>query len=302
MKRDQTVRVEPQAVSRAPHGMKLYPYDGHMLPMGEVCALTGLTRSGVATRMREGIPLEAVRQDERSLRYEFRGAMRTARFIARELGVHQRDVRRRIASGRPLDAPPQAGEERLDASRHNLRKDPIRFGGSNIFDDSKSFEQDKRAQLVRRYFANQEPVHTDAELRAEFPDLALSDAACEKIRDWLRSEMFSARKIGGREQLELVADMFDLSRERIRQVEESAIRSFRVACVELGVRDDLLTGLRAVQEARDRAKPSHWDQAEENSPGYLDLPPEFNRNRTREKALAKRRQAATIRRRKGEAA
>lgn len=270
--------------------MKLYPYLDKMLPLPEVRRLTGLSRGGIECRLADGIPLDAPKLKARYDRYFVGNKWRTVRDVARFVGVHQACIRERIRLGEPIDEPMKPGERPYETD--NKKPSDVGLKLPNITDDNLTFDQDKRAQLVRRYFANKAPIHTDEEIRAEFADFLpqlgiseLSDLAVSRIREWLREEMFCHRKVGEGEQLELIGDIMGLSREAIRLDEMSG----RKAALQWYRRQGMESEMRAELRERDSERNiSYADFADLMSPGSFDAEYSGKPERHNEHTLSKR--------------
>lgn len=251
--------------------------------MPELERRTGLSPGGIRCRIEDGIPLDAPFLSTRRSRVNWRGKRWRVRDIARSIGVHPRVIRERLASGVALDAPPGPGEE---WHGRPLKRAPKSDAEENITDDALPFDQDKCAQLVRRYFANQMLVHTDEDIRAEFSDIAeLSDAAVALIREWLHEEMFTARKGGDGEQLEMIGAVLGVSRERIRQDEMRALERARQYFVRTGEADDLVSELRERDSAGDT---TYAAMADLMSAGTFEAETRRPKDRSNQHSLAKR--------------
>jgi hypothetical protein len=253
-------------------------FRGNMLTMREISELTGLGRKLLEKRVQKGIPLELPKMGRTPLYIPFRGKMLRPGEIAPIIGVSRQAITRRHQRGEVVDCPPHPGEEHVPRG-HSRTRD---FAGS-VFNNARPYIFDERARHAMRYFRSCQPVTTDAELRAEAarwleeecgmpPGTRISDEGVAWLREELRQELFVHRNSGG-ETLEMLGDVEGVCRERIRQLEIDAMRSFRLNALRLGMASEI------VGELRDRATMSRESWAEKmdkQAPGFFDSAPRGN--------------------------
>lgn len=263
-----TSKATPHGVGgRAPNK---YRFRGEMMTIRQIATITGLNCKTVQKRIEKGIPCDRTLRKTPPLYIELRGQRLRPREIAAMAGVTVACVHRRHMRGEAVDAPPGPGEAYTPRGQ-----DRGRVAHSSVFNDERPYIFDLRARHVMRYFQRAQPISTDDDIRTNptvaawveelaGPGARLSDAGVAWLRNELRNELFVMRNLGPGETLEMLGDMEGVCRERVRQIEQTAMRSFRAQAIRLGVAAEVIRELRE----RDSLRRATWAETiEMEAPG-----------------------------------
>lgn len=245
-----------------------YKFGSEWLTKAEIIRRTGMSVRTLNKRIEKGIDLAKPTRANKH-RFLFRGQMRPVSEIAAIVDRSETWVRACVMAGLDVDHAKASG------------RNPPQERFYNLFDDDLPFAQDARAQHAWNYFQRGEPVSTDEEIREAMAEWVagefgagarLSDEGVAWAREQLRLAMFVNGKhhTGDGEQLEIVGDLFGVSRERIRQIEARAMRRSRRIALAAGQTPRILEQLRELDVNRSETSA---ERMEKHAPGNPDIGP-----------------------------
>jgi hypothetical protein len=183
------------------------PFRGELRTYDEIAEITGLHATTVKARVSKRVSLEIPSRTERES-WRFRGELRTIREIAALTGRCYDAVRLRIQRG-----------VALDASDAEVRAAKPQSADVNVTVDALRIDEDRQMQFIENYFYNGEPLTSVHEIVAMF---GCNVEEAVELREQLRGEIF-----GKHATLEFIGDVFGVVRERIRQIQDEALRKLR---------------------------------------------------------------------------
>lgn len=248
-------------------------FEGEMLTFVEVAARVGLSPSRVATLHYQGRVIEKSSRMQ-ARRIEFDGRMLTAHEIAPLVGLTASTVRHRMSLGRPVvPIKRQCETFEYNGEKRTIREIAEAIGKGTEFVRYRlthGIPLDGPGKPGRK---RKDPLAESGEHRLGEPrgvgenGLYWEDDIDAKLwHQWIGGDDF------GELTLEEIGDLWDISRERVRQIERNAVAKIK-ARADRGDKDALalVELLQERSELRARRAPSTWEQAEMNSPGSVDL-------------------------------
>lgn len=218
---------------------KLHEFEGHWLEVKEIACITGYTRRYIDYLVKKGLPLKRKRNGGgHATKHMYKGQMRTVREIAADLGVSTVTVYDRLYRGTPLESPVREKQSRRYKAAQMLESGEYATADDHG-ENGKFWADDLEARVWHLYCGGD-----------DFGECTLVE----------------------------IAALWNLSRERVRQVEDSACRKIRGLAAR-GNPDAVAACefFRARMESLSREQPTVWEQASLNAPGNFDLT-DFNDN------------------------
>jgi hypothetical protein len=257
---------------------KIYEHNGEKFTARELSIRTGFVIKTIHKLAREGKPFVRRQRYGGARRYEFDGRLLTARKIATLLDRPTAQVSARLKAGIPLDAPwhEASAAELTESGERKLESPKL---GESLFDDKLSFHDDLCARHAYEYLAGSQPISSDEEIRAavadwvreEFgPAARVSDEGVAWLRERLAEHLFPPGNRTYLATLDVLGDMFGMSREAVRQDQMSALVKGRARIGLTGQAKDLLAELRERDTLR---RETHAERMDMLAPGGVDLGP-----------------------------
>jgi hypothetical protein len=213
---------------------KLVEFEGKWLTVDEIAKACGYTVRYINYRISRGKPLNRRPSSGRGVRrHMYKGKLLTVREIALDLGLSTVTVYERMYRGKPLEDPAELSKSSATRSARSLMESGERELAADNGENGKFWQDDLDARVWHMYCGGD-----------EFGECTLSE----------------------------IAALWGLSRERVRQIEESGLRKIRIMA-KRGNADAAAVKemFEALSASRSLRRLSHWEQCEQNAPGNFEL-------------------------------